>query len=195
MSAYVTDDTESNDAPADGALATALPTNFVERACGQEGETCTIYALTGTGESSTESDEIRGGVDSIQEDPRLEQAFALIRAVISDADKRAADEIVARISSGRTTPQATPSYISPDKRAPHGSSARLIDRALEEAGENGLTVAGILAKAETEFERMVSASAIRNWLKENERKRPPRYRQVAGVWYLPSRAPTVKAVS
>ena len=43
----------------------------------------------------------------------------------------------------------------------------LIDRALAEAGDNGLTVLGIEAKAQTSFEKMVSTSAIRNWLKEN----------------------------
>jgi hypothetical protein len=71
----------------------------------------------------------------------------------------------------------------------------LIDRTLAEAGDGGLTVAGILAKADTEYERMVSASAVRNWLKENERKKPPRYRQVGGVWFLADRAPTMKGVS
>jgi len=137
-------------------------------------------------------------VTDMAEDPRLEQAFELIRAVVADADRRAADEIVARISGNRTVSHyqgATvhPSY--PDKRAPHGSSQMLIDRALAEAGDNGLTVAGIMSKAETEFEKMVSASAVRNWLKENERKRPPRYRQVGGVWYLPDRGPKVKGAN
>jgi hypothetical protein len=132
------------------------------------------------------------------DDPRLEQAFALIRAVIADADKRAASDLVARISG--TTPPAqrglfpTNTDESPDKRAPRGSAAILIDRALAEAGEKGLTVIGIQAKAETDFERMVTTSAIRNWLKENERKKPARYRQVGGVWFLAANAPTMKVV-
>jgi hypothetical protein len=131
------------------------------------------------------------------DDPRLEEAFKLIRAVIADADRRAADELVARISGPRPVAHSAEpaSAPGPDKRAPRGSAAILIDRALAEAGDNGLTVIGILAKAETDFERMVSASAIRNWLKESERKKPPRYRQVGGVWFLAGRGPTIKAVS
>jgi hypothetical protein len=119
--------------------------------------------------------------------------------VIADADKRAADDLVARISGNRNAVShpvpLSHSPQGPDKRAPHGSSQMLIDRALSEAGSAGLTVAGIMSKAETEFERMVSASAVRNWLKECERKRPPRYRQMGGVWFLADRAPIVKAVS
>ena len=86
------------------------------------------------------------------DDPRLEQAFNLIRAVIADADKRAADDLVARISGNRNAVSYTTAHSPtqhPDKRAPHGSSQMLIDRALAEAGENGLTVVGILAKGLT----------------------------------------------
>jgi hypothetical protein len=138
------------------------------------------------------------GFADMTDDPRLEQAFALIRAVIADADKRAASDLVARIS-GSTLPSQRGLLASntdeyQDKRAPRGSAAILIDRALAEAGEKGLTVLGIQSKAETDFERMVTTSAIRNWLKENERKKPPRYRQVGGVWFLAANAPTMKLV-
>jgi hypothetical protein len=128
------------------------------------------------------------GITDMADDPRLEQAFSLIRAVIADADQRAQDDIVARISG---KPQRTsPSISEPaDKRAPKGSAAALIDRALEEAGDDGLTVIGIQATAKTDFEKMVSTSAIRNWLKEWERKRPQKYRHHAGVWYLAGRGP------
>lgn len=133
------------------------------------------------------------GAESMSEDPRLQQAFDLIREVIAAADQRAADELLARINGTRplVARSATPySEPSPDKRAPRGSAATLIDRALDEAGDNGLTVLGIQSKAKTEFEKMVSTSAIRNWLRESERKRPPRYRQVGGVWFLAGRGPT-----
>lgn len=129
------------------------------------------------------------------DDPRLQQAFDLIRAVVADADQRAAGKLIERISGNAPTGQGRLfSDASPDKRAPRGSAGHLIDRALEEAGDKGLTVLGIQAKAETEFEKMVSTSAIRNWLKENERKRPPRYRQVGGVWFLAGRGPAMKVV-
>ncbi len=77
---------------------------------------------------------------------------------------------------------------------PSPASAVLIDRALKEAGDKGLTPLGIQAKAETEFEKMVTASAIRNWLNEGERKHPPRYRQFGGVWFLSGKGPTIKVV-
>lgn len=137
------------------------------------------------------------GIDHV-EDPRLEQAFALIREVIAEADKRASADLLARLTGATSFHNPLGGIVStapPDKRAPRGSAATLIDRALAEAGTNGLTAIGIHAKASSEFEKMVSLSAIRNWLKENERKRPPRYRQVGGVWFLADHAPTVKAVS
>lgn len=147
--------------------------------------------------SACSNDRRHPGADLMADDPRLEQAFNLIRAVIADADRRAADELVARISGARPVAHHAKSTFAPgpDKRAPRGSATVLIDRALAEAGDNGLTVLGILAKAETDFEKMVSASAVRNWLKENERKKPPRYRQVGGVWFLAGHGPTIKAVS
>jgi hypothetical protein len=137
------------------------------------------------------------------DDPRLQQAFDLIRAVIADADKRAAARMMQRLTTevGDLGQEAGPLFkpattsVRPDKRAPHGSSERLIDRALTEAGPQGLTVLGIEAKAQTDYEKMVSASAIRNWLRENERRNPPKYRQIGGVWYLAQFVPTIKAVS
>jgi len=130
----------------------------------------------------------------MSEDPRLEQAFSLIRAVIADADKRATSDLVARISGNKPAAPTLFPDDQPDKRAPKGSAAALIDRALAEAGDTGLTVIGIQAKAETPFEKMVSTSALRNWLKEWERKRPQRYRQAGGVWFLAGRGPGLKVV-
>jgi hypothetical protein len=138
---------------------------------------------------NVDSDEDTGAAE-MTDDPRLEQALSLIRAVIADADKRAADEIVARISG--TRPAVLPLGDSPDKRAPRGSAGTLIDRALDAAGDDGLTVFGIQSKAETSFEKMVTTSAIRNWLKEGERKH--RYRQVGGVWFLAGHGPSMKVV-
>lgn len=138
------------------------------------------------------------GVDAMTEDPRLEQIFALIRAVVADADKRAEERLVARITGTPGTSRSSQPQLfedsSPDKRAPRGSAAIIIDRALTEAGDKGLTVLGIQAKAETDYEKMVTTSAIRNWLKENERKRPQRYRQIGGVWFLAGRGPAMKVV-
>jgi hypothetical protein len=101
------------------------------------------------------------------DDPRLEQAFALIRAVIADADKRAASDLVARISGTVTVPGSRGGGLfgnnideQPDKRAPRGSAAILIDRALSEAGEKGLTVIGIQSKAETDFEHRRKADPL-----------------------------------
>jgi hypothetical protein len=157
-----------------------------------------VMPLTGV-ESVTSVCNDAFGALGMADDPRLEQAFDLIRAVVADADRRAASKMVERITSAagishHDQPQLFPNPPSPDKRAPHGSAGVLIDRALAEAGDNGLTVAGIQAKAETDFERMVSTSAIRNWLREMERKKPPKYRQVGGVWFLASHGPTMKVV-
>lgn len=135
------------------------------------------------------------GVDDMAEDPRIEQVVTLIRAMLADADERAAGRIIERLGGPKTSGQTRLfDDPSPDKRAPRGSAAVLIDRALSEAGDNGLTVLGIQAKAETDFEKMITTSAIRNWLKENERKRPQKYRQVGGVWFLARHAPTMKVV-
>jgi hypothetical protein len=141
------------------------------------------------------------------EDPRLQQAFDLIRAVVADADKRATARVMQRLTNevGDLSQETGPLFKSatitdakadkPDKRAPHGSADALINRALREAGSAGLTVLGIGAKAESEYEKMVSTSAIRNWLRDCERKNPPKYRQIGGVWYLPQFVPTMKIVS
>jgi hypothetical protein len=168
------------------------------RAAIDENEELPQMALT-SGESATNVDSDAFGELGMAEDPRLETAFQLIRDVIADADKRAANKMVERITSAAgisppSQPQLFPTAPPPDKRAPHGSAGVLIDRALAEAGDKGLTVAGIQAKAETEFERMVSTSAIRNWLRECERKHPPKYRQIGGVWFLAGHGPTMKVV-
>jgi hypothetical protein len=47
---------------------------------------------------STIRDDTLGFTD-MADDTRLEQAFALIRAVIADADKKAVSDLVARIST------------------------------------------------------------------------------------------------
>ena len=157
-------------------------------------------ALTDAESAISVGSDAFGDFGMAEDDPRLETAFQLIRDVIADADKRAASKTVERITSAAVInsprqPQLFPTrQSSPDKRAPHGSAGVLIDRALAEAGDNGLTVLGIQAKAETEFEKMVSTSAIRNWLRECERKQPPKYRQVGGVWFLASHGPTMKVV-
>lgn len=169
---------------------------------GDNEETCATNEEMGTkaltySVSGITVDNEDNGLEAMTDDPRLEQAFELIRAVIADADKRAEDKLVSRITGSAPSRPAQPQLFedtSPDKRAPRGSAAMLIDRALDEAGDKGLTPIGIQAKAETAFEKMVSTSAIRNWLKEGERKRPPRYRQVGGVWFLAGRGPAMKVV-
>jgi len=124
------------------------------------------------------------------DDPRIQQIVALVREIQADADKRAHTNLMAKINGTPVPGRSSPTEAEPaDKRAPKGSAAALIDRALTEAGDEGLTVIGILAKAKTDYEKMVSGSAVRNWLKEWERKRPQKYRHHAGVWYLAGRGP------
>ena len=90
--------------------------------------------------------------------------------------------------------QTATTVESSRQRAPSGSAPTLIARVLSEVGDQGATAINIKDRATTEFERMVSISAIRNELKIGERAYPQRYRQVGGVWYLPDRAPRIKAV-
>jgi hypothetical protein len=152
-----------------------------------------VDELTTVDTVTTVTSEDATGFADMADDPRLEQAFSLIRAVIADSDRRAQDEILARISG--KLPASNPSLKhETEKRAPRGSAGALVDRVLSDAGDKGTTVLGILKMADTEFEKMVSPSAVRNWLRENELKNPPRYRQYAGVWYLAGRGPALKIV-
>lgn len=133
---------------------------------------------------------IRSGntsADTMLTDPRLEQAFSLIRTVIADADKRAVDNLVAALQERRPSTYSPPPGI--ERRAPRGSAAALIDRVLTEVGEHGAGVPDIQNAANTEFEKRVSVSAIRAWLKQGESTKPPKYRRAGGIWFLVPRVP------
>lgn len=137
------------------------------------------------------------GFDSVTDDPRLERAFALIREVVTDSFQRGKNAGIAELvkaAGGVVSIPVTTTFESSRQRAPSGSAPALIARVLSEVGDQGSTAINIKDRATTEFERMVSISAIRNELKIGERSIPQRYRQVGGVWYLPDRAPRIKAV-
>ena len=151
--------------------------------------------LTGGASGGIDVDRIDDGV-AMADDPRLEKAFALIREVIADAHSRGQNDGIANLiraagGSIKGRNSLTISEVQP-QRAPRGSAGALIRRVLSEVGDQGATTFNIKDAAVTEFERMVTMSAIRNELKIGERDR--RYRQTGGVWYLAGRGPTVKAV-
>lgn len=129
-----------------------------------------------------------------------ETQLAKLADMLAAEYKRGCEDTVARLMKAAEGPLPARTETPPQtgapgnvQRAPRGSARVLIDRALEHAGTVGATTYGIMGAAETDFEKMVSTSAIRNELKNGERER--RYRQVGGVWFLANRSPTVKAVS
>lgn len=146
-------------------------------------------------EGSIVGDESNGAI-AVADDPRLLQALALIREVIADERRKTIDDML----KGANAPSATPAKTSQTgiastaQRAPSGSSRTLCTRTLTDARERGLTTMRIKELANTEYEKMVSMSAIRNELATGEREDPPRYRQIGGVWYLPLYAPVLKVV-
>ncbi len=131
--------------------------------------------------------------DSVTNDPRLEKAFELIREAFADQRKQILDDILA--AAGR--PVAV-QYGVPDRpkaqRAPAGSGRLLCERSLGQAAERGLTANRIHEMASTEYEKMLTVSAIRNELTTGEKSRPPRYKHVGGVWYLASFAPAAMRI-
>lgn len=134
--------------------------------------------------------------DSMSDDPRLEEAFALIRAAFADAGENAVKTFISSLQSHPTTkaglaaarvtrhPEAEKS-----PRAPAGSARVLCKRALGNAGDAGLTIKKIQEQATGEYEKMLSTSAIRNELGVGTDMNPPLYKQVGGVWYLAAHAP------
>ena len=132
-------------------------------------------------------------LDSMSEDPRLEQAFALIRAVVAEQGDRAVDAFInglrsqGAIKSGETVERRVTRHPDAEKsqRAPAGSARVLCKRALGQAGDAGLTIKKIQDQATGEYEKMLSTSAIRNELGVGSTNlTPPLYKQVGGVWYL-----------
>jgi hypothetical protein len=148
-----------------------------------------------------ELDELSGDGE-MADDPRLEKAFALIREVIADERAKAIADVVQAVTSqtvvmgsGPLKPGALSGISSRAQRAPSGSARVLCERVLGEARQHGLTTLKIKDLATSEYEKMLSSSAIRNELATGEREKPPRYRQVGGVWYLSQFAPVLKEVS
>jgi hypothetical protein len=130
------------------------------------------------------------------EDPRLEKAFSLIREVIAEERARTISDM---LKGANAAPSLLLSYPAEgnsgmsqkSQRAPAGSARVLCERTLEEAKAGGLTVMRIHELAANEYERMLSISAIRNELAGGEKMKPPRYRQIGGVWYLAKHAPVM----
>ena len=139
--------------------------------------------------------------DSVS-DPRLEQAFALIRAAIADAGENAVKEFIASLQSNAPKPSGdlferrVTRHPDAEKRerAPAGSARVLCRRALNQAGDSGLTIKKIQDQATGEYEMKLSTSAIRNELGVGSTLTPPLYKQVGGVWYAAAHAPTLRAV-
>jgi hypothetical protein len=144
------------------------------------------------------------GFDSMPDDPRLEQAFALIRAAVADAGENAVKAFISGLQSQPVSKNAAPPTTRINRhpqaekftRAPAGSARVLCKRVLSEAGDRGLTTTKIRDKADGDYERMLSVSAIRNELTVGSNLTPPLYKQVGGVWYLSAHAPsTMRIVS
>jgi hypothetical protein len=136
------------------------------------------------------------GVPVMADDPRLEKAFALIREVIADERKKTIADMLkgAHSSSAEFSFSESMETSGKPQRAPSGSARLLCERTLGAAAQNGLTTTKIHELAETQYEKMVSISAIRNELGTGEKAKPPRYRQVGGVWYLTPYAPSLMKV-
>src|SRR6266851_4946500 len=129
------------------------------------------------------------------DDPRLEKVFNLIRELLADERaKTIADMLKGAKAPNPSAPnRAVMSGKSENaRRAPSGSARILCERTLGEAREGGLMAMKIHELADTEYEKMLSMSAVRNELAVGEKAKPSRYRQVGGVWYLAKYAPFMK---
>lgn len=134
--------------------------------------------------------------DSMTDDPqeKLEKAIVLIREAFAEAGQSAIDNLLAR--AGVTIGSSKPFSPSKPQRAPAGSARVLCERELTNAAERGLTANRIHDLAQTEYEKMLTVSAIRNELQTGLRSHPPRYKYIGGVWYLAKYAPpSMKVVS
>lgn len=130
------------------------------------------------------------------DDPRLLRAFELIREVIADERAKTIADMLKGANASSSAEMFTPRKPAyKQERAPAGSARLLCQRTLKTAAHRGLTTSKIHDSAETEYERMVSVSAIRNELGTGEKTKPPRYRQVGGVWYLAEFAPLMKVIN
>lgn len=165
----------------------AVPAEEISAISGDNG-------LTGTTDSSD-----NGCGETGESDVPYDKQLATLAEMLASEYKRGCEDTVARLMKAAGTPvpgrDATLPLTAPPgnmQRAPRGAARALIDRVLEKTSTGGSTTYGIQSGAETDFEKMVTMSAIRNELKNGERER--RYRQVGGVWYLASRSPTMKAV-
>jgi len=157
-----------------------------------------VSGLKVTSEGATESCDATSETE-MADDPRLEQAFALIREVIADERARTISDMLkganAPSATGLFAPKSKSSGMSEKaRRAPAGSARVLCERTLAEVREGGLTVMKIHEMAANEYEQMLSISAVRNELTVGEKSHPPRYRHVGGVWYLAKYAPIMKVV-
>ena len=154
-----------------------------------------LTVLTVTPIEPTETTDDTGVILVATDHPKLEQAFRLIREAFSEVAERSAEEAIARVmraagASGITMPRNYSGNGTERKRAPAGSAPLLCERTLSEAGDNGLTASRIVELASTEYEKMLSISAIRNELSAGEKA--GKYRHVGGVWYLKGKGPTKK---
>lgn len=149
--------------------------------------------LLTSGSSVIKEDSDTSGADSMPDDPRLEKAFDLIRQVIAAERQRTIDDILRGVKGGPSPREPAPRFGMPERskgqRAPAGSARLLCERTLTDAAERGLTTNKIHDLAETEYEQMLSISAIRNELSVGEKAKPPLYKNVGGVWYLAKYAP------
>lgn len=151
--------------------------------------------LTVPPEATTDGEE-HNEVPEMANDPRLQKAFDLIQEVIADERAKTIADMLkgANAPSGMQAP-AIGGHAGENQRAPSGSARILCQRTLGAAGHNGLTTLKIQELAETQYEKMLSMSAIRNELGTGAKARPPRYRSVGGVWYLAEYAPLMKIIN
>ena len=129
----------------------------------------------------------------MDDDPRLSQAFDLIRKVVADAYKLGADNareqiIQAAVKSASFDVEPTPAtpadadFKAERQRAPRGNVRQLIDRTLATYAPQGINVAGIYGCREGTLEERISLPTIRAELRKG--LVDGRYRLDKGCWFL-----------
>lgn len=137
----------------------------------------------------------------MSDDPKIEQALALIAEAISDAYERGrADAIAAMVAAVKGAKQQTPAWTTapilaftiPDQakreknvdsrtRAPRGSAERVIKRAIETAKGSGVTVPDIMAARNGPLELKLVDSSIRGELRRGAKA--GKYMEHDGRWF------------
>jgi len=121
----------------------------------------------------------------LDDDPRLSQAFDLIREVVADAYKRGVETGAVSSFTGEASGgvgRGGGDLVSKRRSPDQGKVRRLIDRTLKKYAPQGINVAGIYGCRAGRLEESISLPRVRAELQKGLIE--GRYRLDKGCWFL-----------